>query len=96
VQGMAYIAAILLLNLNAPKTFEVFSNLVLPSPLLSAFYTFDLPEIQSYYRVFEYYMAKKVPRVLRKFEELGITPDMYLLEWVYTLFSRCFNMEIVW
>ena len=51
--------------------------------------------MQKYYKVFQHYMKKKIPHVLIKFEELGITPDMFLLEWVYTLFSRYFDIDTV-
>ena len=51
--------------------------------------------MQKYYKVFQHYMKKKIPHVLIKFEELGITPDMFLLEWVYTLFSRYFDIDNV-
>ena len=75
--------------------FVSFSNLIFKSQMLQSFYSFDIPVMQSYYKVFEHYMNKKVPRVLQRFNELGITPDMFLLEWVYTLFSRCFGIDNV-
>lgn len=95
VQGMAYLGAIFVLHQSSYPAFVSFSNLIFKSHMLTSFYSFDIPVMQSYYRVFEYYMNKKVPSVLMKFNELGITPDMFLLEWVYTLFSRCFDINNV-
>ncbi|CAG9323814.1 TBC1D12_1 [Blepharisma stoltei] len=95
VQGMAYLASILVIYLDDYKSFECLANIIFKSEILRTFYSFDLPGMQSYYRVFEHYMKKYVPTVYDHFDEIGITPDLYLLEWVYTLFSRCFSVEIV-
>jgi hypothetical protein len=95
VQGMAYLGAIFVLHENTYTAFCTFSNMIFKSHMLRSFYSFNLPVMQSYYKVFEYYMKKKVPAVLEKFKDLGITPDMFLLEWVYTLFSRCLDIENV-
>ena len=95
VQGMAYLGAILILHLGTYKAFETFANMICKSEMLRTFYSFDLTAIKAYYRVFEYFMRKKVPKILNRFYELGITPDVYLLEWVYTLFSRCFSLDVV-
>ena len=80
VQGMAYLGAIFVLHQNNFSAFMSFSNLIFKSHLLRSFYSFDIPVMQSYYNVFEYYMKKKIPVVLAKFKDLGITPDMFLLE----------------
>ncbi|OMJ69483.1 hypothetical protein SteCoe_32795 [Stentor coeruleus] len=95
VQGMAYLGAIFILHQNTYSAFTSFSNLIFKSHMLKSFYSFDLPVMQEYYKVFEYYMKKKIPNVFKKFKDLEITPDMFLLEWVYTLFSRFFEIEYV-
>ncbi|CAG9332143.1 TBC1D12_2 [Blepharisma stoltei] len=95
VQGMAYLGAILILHLGTYRAFECFANMLFKSELIRTFYSFDLNGMQSYYKVFEYYMERKVPGVLSRFEEIGISPDVYLLEWIYTMYSRCFSLEIV-
>lgn len=92
---MAYLGAIFILHQNTYSAFTSFANLIFKSHMLKSFYSFDMPVMQEYYKVFEHYMKKKVPGVLKKFKDLEITPDMFLLEWVYTLFSRCFEIEYV-
>lgn len=92
---MAYLGAVFLLHQNTYAAFVSFSNLIFKSEILRTFYSFDVPNIVKYYKAFEHYMKKRIPSVLKKFCELGITPDMFLLEWVYTLFSRCFPIELV-
>lgn len=95
IQGMAYLGGIWILHLNAYKAFECFVNMIFGSEMLRTFYSFDIKGIHSYYRVFLYYMKKKSPLIHAYFEHIGLTPDAYLLEWVNTLFSRCFSIEIV-
>lgn len=95
VQGMAYLNGIMLLHLSPIKTFQLFANLVVNWELLFHFYTFDVPSIHANYDVFTRLVKRKLPRVLRKFQELEITPDMFFLEWVYTLFARCFSLSTV-
>jgi hypothetical protein len=51
--------------------------------------------MHAYYKVFEALLSQRAPRVLQQFKDLGITPDMYLLEWVYTLFARCFSLDVL-
>ncbi len=92
---MAYLGAVFLLHQNTFAAFISFANLIFKSEILRTFYSFDVPNIVKYYKAFEYYMKRRIPGVLKKFEDLGITPDMFLLEWVYTLFSRCFPIELV-
>ena len=77
---MAYLGAIFILHQNTYSAFVTFSNLIFKSHILRSFYSFDLATMQNYYKVFEYYMKKKIPNVLKKFKDLGITPDMFLLE----------------
>jgi hypothetical protein len=92
---MAYLGAVFLLHQSTYAAFVSFTNLIFRSEILRTFYSFDVPGMQKYYKVFQFYMKRKIPSVLNKFEELGITPDMFLLEWVYTLFSRYFDIDNV-
>jgi hypothetical protein len=95
VQGMAYLNAVLLLHLSPVRAFVVFTNLLCKSKVLYSFYTFDITSMHAYYKVFEALLSQRAPRVLQQFKDLGITPDMYLLEWVYTLFARCFSLDVL-
>lgn len=95
VQGMAYPVALLLLHMDKFRAFQTFANLVCSSKLLYAFYSFDLPVVKCYYRVFETLMLEYVPFVHIRFADLGISPDIYLLEWVNTLFAKNLGSEVV-
>jgi hypothetical protein len=90
---MAYIASVLLLHLHPNQAFISFANLLTRSQLLYDFFTFDVVRITRYYKVFEWTAANTVPKVCERLKELSVATEMYLLEWLYTLFVRCVNIE---
>ena len=94
IQGMGYVGAMLLIHLNTYKSFECMANMILGSEMLRTFYAIDLKGMNKYYKTFEYFANKKVPGILKLLRTSGITPDIYLLEWVYTLYVRCFTIDI--
>ncbi|PHJ17716.1 tbc domain-containing protein [Cystoisospora suis] len=94
VQGMAYIAATLLLYMDEYSTFVCLSNLLLRRSL-QAFYTFDMTVVALYFRTFDALLAERLPNVAGHFEALGIHSDIFLIEWMYTLFTRCLPFELV-
>lgn len=95
VQGMAYLGAVFLLHLPPPQAFVCFANAFIKSQLLFDFYSFDIARIARYYRVIETLGRECIPAVMEKLRALTITPEMYLLGWVYTLFVRCVDIEHV-
>ena len=93
---MSYLGGMLVMHLTTYKAFYCFTNMIFTSEILRVFYSFDNPAIQNYYRVFLHFANKKAPVLLQYFKEMEVTPDTYLLEWVYTLYSKCFPIDIVW
>ena len=53
VQGMSFIAAILILNLDEADAFIMLAN-ILNWPLLSAFFSVDQPKVQINYLIFRH------------------------------------------
>uniref|UniRef100_A0A0G4G3X1 Rab-GAP TBC domain-containing protein n=1 Tax=Chromera velia CCMP2878 TaxID=1169474 RepID=A0A0G4G3X1_9ALVE len=94
VQGMAYIAAMLLLHMDEFSSFVCFANLMMRRSLLS-FYTFTMDSVGRYFGAFERLMDKSLPQVGQKLRECGLTSDMYLVEWMYTLFTRSLPFDLV-
>lgn len=41
-----------------------------------------------YFRTFDALLAERLPNVAGHFEALGIHSDIFLIEWMYTLFTR--------
>jgi len=93
VQGMSFIAAILLLNLDEADAFVVFANLV-NRPLLAAFYRVDTTAMSQNYSIFSAHLASHLPRLARHFARAGLRPDLYMVDWVMTLFSKAAPLDI--
>jgi hypothetical protein len=93
VQGMSYIAAFFLLNMESDlEAFSALCNL-LHQDLFLRFFQFNTAHMQLHCRAFDVLLAKRLPKVTRLFVAQGITPDLYLFEWLLTLFTRTLSLE---
>ncbi|KAH3758445.1 TBC1 domain family member 12 [Pelomyxa schiedti] len=93
VQGMSYLAAILLLNMDAPDAFTCMAN-ILNRPCYFCFYCFDIPKMNIYLRTLEEAMKQFLPRIHKNFVEKGVSPKMFLLDWVLTIFSKALPLDV--
>ncbi|CAG9861897.1 unnamed protein product [Phyllotreta striolata] len=93
VQGMSYIAAILILNMDPCDAFICFSNL-LNQPLHLSAFTLNQCRMQAYYNAYDRIFCFNLPRLHRHFEQSGLTPDLYLLDWIYTIFAKAMPLDI--
>jgi len=94
VQGMSFIAAILILNLDEADAFIMFAN-ILNWPLLAAFFTVDQTEMEKYYSKFTHQLQHYLPKLASHFSSLGMKPELFLLDWIMTLYSRCCPLDVV-
>lgn len=93
VQGMSYVAGILLLNLEPYKAFMLLVNII-SSPLLIPFYMLDQGGITRRCQVFRLLLRHNLPELSDHFENEGVKPGMFLIEWFLTLFARTLNQEL--
>lgn len=93
VQGMSFLAAILILNMEEAEAFVCFANL-LNRPCHMAFFRLDQSVMQAYYSVFEQLMAENLPRIHSHFTKSHLTPDLYLLDWIYTVFAKAMPLDV--
>jgi len=93
VQGMSFLAAILLLNLDVADAFICFANL-LNRPLLHAFFRLDQPKMAEFYSHFEALFKSQLPKLHAHFQLLNLSSDLYLQEWIYTLYSRSLPLDL--
>lgn len=92
-QGMSNLAAMLLLNLTTPaQVFIAFANF-LNNELLLQFYRLNQPQMQQVYRYYDQQLAASFPRLSAHFRSIGFGCDLYLVDQVYTLFSRALPFE---
>lgn len=93
VQGMSYIAAILILNMEACDAFICFSNL-LNQPLHQAAFTLNQTQMNAYYSAYNEVFNSQLPKLYGHFERSGLTPDLYLLDWIYTVFAKAMPLDV--
>lgn len=93
VQGMSYVAGMLLLNLEPYKAFVMLMNII-GSPLLIPFYRLDQAGISRRSQLFRLLLRHNLPELSEHFENEGVKPGMFLIEWFLTLYARSLNQEI--
>lgn len=90
---MSFLAATLLLNLDLCEAFVSFANL-LNRPLLHAFFRLDQVKMSQFYSAFDALLKTHLPKVHFHLYTLNLTPDLYLTEWIYTLYSRSLPLDL--
>eukprot|EP00944_MAST-04C_sp_MAST-4C-sp1_P004500 g4500.t1 len=98
VQGMSFLAAMLLLQLGIEdpyKTFVLLVNIMRRDDgKLLKFYKLDPKENNEIFRKFEVVLESRLPVVSMHLKKVGITPDMYLLPWWITIFSKYLGLDL--
>ncbi|XP_051936679.1 TBC1 domain family member 12-like isoform X1 [Hippocampus zosterae] len=93
VQGMSFIAAVLILNLEEADAFVTFANL-LNKPCQMAFFRVDHDLMLKYFAVFEVFFEENLPRLFNHFRSNKLTPDLYLIDWIFTLYSKSLPLDV--
>ncbi|KAB0796053.1 hypothetical protein PPYR_10114 [Photinus pyralis] len=93
VQGMSFIAAILILNMDDLDAFVCFANL-LNRPLHLAAFTVNQNQMQAYYNAYNEVFNHNMPKLYAHFQKSGLTPDLYLLDWIYTIFAKAMPLDV--
>uniref|UniRef100_A0A665VPA1 TBC1 domain family member 12-like n=1 Tax=Echeneis naucrates TaxID=173247 RepID=A0A665VPA1_ECHNA len=93
VQGMSFIAAVLILNLEEAEAFITFANL-LNKPCQMAFFRVDHELMLKYFAAFEVFFEENLPRLFSHFQINNLTPDLYLIDWIFTLYSKSLPLDV--
>ncbi|XP_008299883.1 TBC1 domain family member 12-like isoform X1 [Stegastes partitus] len=93
VQGMSFIAAVLILNLEEAEAFITFANL-LNKPCQMAFFRVDHELMLKYFSAFEIFFEENLPRLFSHFQTNNLTPDLYLIDWIFTLYSKSLPLDV--
>ncbi|KAK0133749.1 TBC1 domain family member 14 [Merluccius polli] len=93
VQGMSFIAAVLILNLETADAFIAFSNL-LNKPCQMAFFRVDHSLMLTYFAAFEVFFEENLPKLFAHFKKNNLTPDIYLIDWIFTLYSKSLPLDL--
>ncbi|KAM4611944.1 LOW QUALITY PROTEIN: TBC1 domain family member 14 [Polymixia lowei] len=93
VQGMSFIAAVLILNLDTADAFIAFANL-LNKPCQMAFFRVDHSLMLTYFAAFEVFFEENLPKLFAHFKKNNLTPDIYLIDWIFTLYSKSLPLDL--
>nr|XP_046237172.1 TBC1 domain family member 14 isoform X2 [Scatophagus argus] len=93
VQGMSFIAAVLILNLDTADAFIAFANL-LNKPCQMAFFRVDHSLMLTYFSAFEVFFEENLPKLFAHFKKNNLTPDIYLIDWIFTLYSKSLPLDL--
>lgn len=94
VQGMCYLAAMLLIHQTRPETcFVSFCNLIHKFDLLHDFYMADSVQILRTYKVFWRLIREYTPILYQNLKDNDATCHMFLQPWIITLFSSSFEID---
>ena len=61
---MAHFANVFTSHLPNSDAFSCYANFIMKSELLRSFYSYNLLNIQMFYKIIEYFMQKKAPKFL--------------------------------
>lgn len=98
VQGMNYIAAVLLFHLEPFKAFQVFANL-LTSPSLLGLFQLNREAVEMRYGLFDSLLQSTVPEVAKLLKIHQVPSDLFLLEWFLSLFAKAIPFRaalVIW
>eukprot|EP01134_Creolimax_fragrantissima_P003958 CFRG3958T1 len=87
VQGMSFLACMLLLNMEEDDAFICFVNMM-NRPLLSSFYQMEPAKSQPYIDAFAHTFKRQLPELYSHMHRLQISHHMFIHEWLLTCFSK--------
>ncbi|VDN82148.1 unnamed protein product [Brugia pahangi] len=94
VQSMCFLGAMLLLQIHQPyQSFQAFANL-LNRPLMLSFFGLRQHQMTVYFIAYDRYFEQELPKLHHHFDVLDVRPDMYLIEWVYTLYAKSLPFDV--
>lgn len=93
IQGMSYVAGMLLLNLDTFRAFSAFISII-SGPVLLPFFKIDQEGIHRRTEIFLHVLMENLPEIHSKFEDEGVQLPIVLMEWFVTLYSRTLNQEV--
>lgn len=94
-QGMSFVAAVLLLYMDPYEAFACFANMLLYKSCFLHFFRIKMPEVRCYLMVHERLLAEEMPALHLHFKRYDIEPDLYMINWVMSLYCRALPLDLV-
>ncbi|XP_055505289.1 TBC1 domain family member 12 isoform X1 [Leucoraja erinacea] len=86
-QGMSYIAAMLLMNMQEQDAFWALVVLLEKPKYLAGFYEHSLDTIQRHAKIFQQLLKHRMPCLWQHMENLKVAPLLFITTWFLTLFT---------
>ncbi|XP_041053924.1 TBC1 domain family member whacked isoform X1 [Carcharodon carcharias] len=86
-QGMSYIAAMLLMNMQEEDAFWALVVLLEKPKYLAGFYEHSLDTIQRHAKIFQQLLKHRMPYLWQHMENLEVAPLLFITTWFLTLFT---------
>ncbi|XP_051884960.1 USP6 N-terminal-like protein [Pristis pectinata] len=86
-QGMSYIAAMLLMNMQEEDAFWALVVLLEKPKYLAGFYEYSLDTIQRHAKIFQQLLKHRMPCLWQHMENLKVAPSLFITTWFLTLFT---------
>lgn len=93
VQGMSFVAAMLLLNLDEADAFICLTNLLHrrgPRDFLSL----SREHVDRYVSCFDYFFQQSLPLLFAHLKTEAVDSDMFLLDWYLSIFAKALPLEV--
>ena len=94
VQGMSFLAGLLLMHMPEYAAFKCFANLMLQWDLMHEFYQFNMPFVEGAFTTFTELVRERMPAVQATLDAYSINCGLYLFEWIVTAFSNSFTLDV--
>lgn len=91
---MSYLAWMLLIRLEGYEAFVCFANMILCDPFIHSLYLFNGDNIRKIMAFYEECLQDKRPKLAKHMKNLMVEPELFIIEWAYTMFSRAFSLRL--
>ncbi|PXF42307.1 TBC1 domain family member 14 [Gracilariopsis chorda] len=94
-QGMSFLAAVLLLYMDPFEAFSCFCNMLLHKSCFLHFFRIKMPEVRIYLAVHDKLLHEEMPSLYGHFKKHGIDSDLYMINWIMSLYCRALPLDLV-
>jgi hypothetical protein len=92
VQGMTFLVAMLLLNMEELEAFQCLVNLMHNRDNID-FFRLEKEAVESFTSCFNHFFKLYLPLLCDHFQTEGVQSEMFLLDWNLTIFSKALPLE---
>jgi hypothetical protein len=94
VQGMTYIGALFLLNLDEYDAFVAITNMMASCPSLLHVYRMQPAVVAAYMRLIRRLMRKHVSKIASLVEAQCLTIEAFVVDWILTVFAKALPIDV--